>query len=698
MNTEQNENDTFLANCLELQESIVKSLLVKDSGNINANIRYIWNLINKEDVDEAISLASSLIVQLPDDWRLYFAKSYGLFYLKKYSSMIEYCAKIVESKKVDPIHFAVMGLAHYLNKNFVNAKKILEAYLNLESRYENTSDDTITEDTDMLRGFRIEEINKCVQYTLADIWQETEPTEFSVEYILKSLLRWYSAWFVDESGIKFPSCPECGELITEEVTWLCDNCRAENTMTLTSDLTCESCNEDAENLLCPHCGNSNPTFYYTIDSLLSYAIQNSSSYPGSDDNKIISRWGENSGEAFREELIRALSSDDPNWVNQLTIPTNFANVKKRLDIRGINIDDKYTKELAGWTGEKLLFHEIGFGNMPIERVMLDFSKNNNVHLHQLELANSSFSFSNWHSDFNDIAMHDCIASKVKWMNGWKRSKVTRCDFRLAELRAIWLKDIEFRNVSFEYSELFLQDDFNSGENSAKFINCKFNNASLRENHFEDFTFSNCSFNDTDFRDAHFKGAQFIDCKFDGAKMFGSTRDGCKFVNSNCSLIDYSKNGDGSLIRYFSEGEFDRVIYKIGSPDGEKAPKLFLCHASSDKSIVSAFAQEIKLKGIDIWFDSWEIKVGESLIDKIERGIEESNFMIIFLSSNSIKSNWVRTELKAGLVRDIEGKGIEVLPVILDDCEIPILLQDRRYVKLNNDVNSVVEEIVTRVTQ
>ena len=59
--------------------------------------------------------------------------------------------------------------------------------------------------------------------------------------------------------------------------------------------------------------------------------------------------------------------------------------------------------------------------------------------------------------------------------------------------------------------------------------------------------------------------------------------------------------------------------------GEKSvgminPQLFIAHSSADKELVRHLAMDLIARDISVWFDEWEIRVGHSLMDKIESGI------------------------------------------------------------------------------
>lgn len=121
------------------------------------------------------------------------------------------------------------------------------------------------------------------------------------------------------------------------------------------------------------------------------------------------------------------------------------------------------------------------------------------------------------------------------------------------------------------------------------------------------------------------------------------------------------------------------------------PKVFISHASEDKNrFVLDFAKRLFDNGIAAWVDEWEMYPGDSLIGKIfEEGIKNANAMIIVLSKNSIASNWVREELNAGMIKKINGH-CKLIPVILDDCEVPECLQSTVWVKIRDIANYDIE--------
>lgn len=115
-----------------------------------------------------------------------------------------------------------------------------------------------------------------------------------------------------------------------------------------------------------------------------------------------------------------------------------------------------------------------------------------------------------------------------------------------------------------------------------------------------------------------------------------------------------------------------------------APKVFISHASEDKDrFVLDFATRLRSNGVDAWVDAWEMKPGDSLIDKIfEEGIKEAAAFIVVLSKHSVEKPWVREELNTAVLERI-GRGTQLIPVVIDDCVVPQVLRATVWQKIDD---------------
>ena len=130
-----------------------------------------------------------------------------------------------------------------------------------------------------------------------------------------------------------------------------------------------------------------------------------------------------------------------------------------------------------------------------------------------------------------------------------------------------------------------------------------------------------------------------------------------------------------------------------------SPTVFLSHASEDKDrFVVDFATKLRNKGIEVWLDKWEILPGDSLVDKIfEEGIKNAQAVIVVVSKHSVHKPWVREELNAAIVRKINGIS-KLIPVVIDDCEVPEALRSTVWVKISdlNSFNTELDNIVRAI--
>jgi hypothetical protein len=122
-------------------------------------------------------------------------------------------------------------------------------------------------------------------------------------------------------------------------------------------------------------------------------------------------------------------------------------------------------------------------------------------------------------------------------------------------------------------------------------------------------------------------------------------------------------------------------------------KVFISHSSADKDFVDRLVTDITKHGIDVWYDKFDIQIGDSIPGKINEGLSESKYFIIIISQNSVKSRWVQEELNAALVKQIASNGTFLLPVLIDDCSIPPLLSHRHYADFRKSYESGIKELL-----
>lgn len=91
--------------------------------------------------------------------------------------------------------------------------------------------------------------------------------------------------------------------------------------------------------------------------------------------------------------------------------------------------------------------------------------------------------------------------------------------------------------------------------------------------------------------------------------------------------------------------------------------VFISHASEEKEdLVRPLVQELKKKGVTVWFDEDSIDIGSSINRSISDGLEYSKFAVAILSKNFFVKYWTKNELGALLSLESKNK-IIIIPVV-----------------------------------
>ncbi|MFN8503535.1 toll/interleukin-1 receptor domain-containing protein [Kouleothrix sp.] len=123
------------------------------------------------------------------------------------------------------------------------------------------------------------------------------------------------------------------------------------------------------------------------------------------------------------------------------------------------------------------------------------------------------------------------------------------------------------------------------------------------------------------------------------------------------------------------------------------PRAFISYAHEDKQLAINLAEALTKNGIDPWIDVWEINAGDSLVEKVfEEGLKDCAVFVIVLSSASVLSPWVKQELDTAVINRIR-KITQVIPVLAEECEIPVALRALRWLNMKEGMNDVIRSIV-----
>ncbi len=104
--------------------------------------------------------------------------------------------------------------------------------------------------------------------------------------------------------------------------------------------------------------------------------------------------------------------------------------------------------------------------------------------------------------------------------------------------------------------------------------------------------------------------------------------------------------------------------------------IFISHAPTDKQFADDLAVQLAHHNVNVWIDQWQLSNCDSLKNRIREDLHGTSALLVILSKESTKAEWCRNDLSAELLHQLEEKNVVVMPVMVEDCEIPEFARDK----------------------
>jgi hypothetical protein len=126
--------------------------------------------------------------------------------------------------------------------------------------------------------------------------------------------------------------------------------------------------------------------------------------------------------------------------------------------------------------------------------------------------------------------------------------------------------------------------------------------------------------------------------------------------------------------------------------------IFISYSHENKEFVDELAIQLVQRNINVWLDRWELSIGDSIIDKVQHAVEGASALLVILSKASIASEWCKKELTSGFLRELEEKRVVVMPVLLEDCAIPIFARNKLYADFRTNFDDGLRTVVEGISK
>ena len=127
------------------------------------------------------------------------------------------------------------------------------------------------------------------------------------------------------------------------------------------------------------------------------------------------------------------------------------------------------------------------------------------------------------------------------------------------------------------------------------------------------------------------------------------------------LPEYSPPSISNLVRPASHNTPSDFLASIDAASSDYYD-VFISHAAEDKKAVARpLATCLVSRGLRVWYDEFELQIGDSVRRKIDQGLARSRFGVIVISPSFFAKNWPQYELDGLVTREMTGEQV-ILPL------------------------------------
>ncbi|MET1081958.1 MAG: toll/interleukin-1 receptor domain-containing protein [Burkholderiales bacterium] len=112
--------------------------------------------------------------------------------------------------------------------------------------------------------------------------------------------------------------------------------------------------------------------------------------------------------------------------------------------------------------------------------------------------------------------------------------------------------------------------------------------------------------------------------------------------------------------------------------------IFISYQHADKALAKALQDGMERKGYFVWRDEAELRVGDSIVERVTAALDQIEFVAAIVSPSSVTSPWCQKELSLAMTGEIAQLGVQVIPLRVDATPMPASLKDKLYLDVSSE--------------
>ena len=126
--------------------------------------------------------------------------------------------------------------------------------------------------------------------------------------------------------------------------------------------------------------------------------------------------------------------------------------------------------------------------------------------------------------------------------------------------------------------------------------------------------------------------------------------------------------------------------------------IFISYSHRDKTFVDQLGIQLVRRNVNVWLDRWELSVGDSIVEKVQEAVDGASALLVILSKASAASEWCKKEMSAGLLRELEERRVVVMPVMLEDCDVPVFARGKMFADFRTDFDVGLRAVIEGIAK
>ena len=253
------------------------------------------------------------------------------------------------------------------------------------------------------------------------------------------------------------------------------------------------------------------------------------------------------------------------------------------------------------------------------------------------------------------------------------ANLVQAEFHRSSLICATLNGSDLRRADLSNSNLTEANFEKAVATGANLFGANLALAVLKNADFSTATLSKASFSATDLEDTVFAGAHLYETRFSDLDMSQTHGlDKINHVGPSTVGLDTIYRSKGKIPEIFLRGcgVPDRFIAQmkalVGAEEGIQFYSCFISYSSKDEEFARRLHGRLQQAHVRVWFAPEDIKGGAKLHEQIDEAIRVHDKLLIVLSPDSLKSEWVKMELRKARKRERQTGARKLFPIRLVD--------------------------------